>query len=279
MKFLKMHGAGNDFIVVNNLDKSTRLSQKQIAQLCDRHRGIGADGLILVEPSDEDAAFMNYYNADGTIAQMCGNGMRCLAKYVTDRQIVKETQFTVASRAGRIGIDLLNGTPAESTVRVDMGHVVFEAQKVPVVSEKKEVMGDHFDWEGVTYTYGCASMGNPHMVVLTEDFDQTPIEAIGAYYEKHAMFPENCNISFAEVKDANDIRMDTWERGDGRTLACGTGTCAAVAVLHRLGKVDATVEAQLSGGILKVELDGNRVWMTGPAQTVYEGSVDVEALR
>ncbi|MBM6967830.1 diaminopimelate epimerase [Pseudoramibacter alactolyticus] len=279
MKFLKMHGAGNDFIVVNNLDKSMMFSQKKIAQLCDRHKGIGADGLILVEPSNEDAAFMNYYNADGTIAQMCGNGMRCLAKYVTDRQIVKKTQFTVASRAGRIGIELLKRTPAESTIRVDMGNVVFSAQKIPVISKKEEVIGAHFDWDGVTYSYGCASMGNPHMVVLTGDFDQTPIEAIGPYYEKHAMFPENCNISFAEVKDTNHIRMDTWERGDGRTLACGTGTCATVAVLHRLGRVDTAVEAQLSGGILSVELDGSHVWMTGPAQTVYEGSVDVEALQ
>lgn len=279
MKFLKMHGAGNDFIVANNLDKSIVLSQRQIAQLCDRHKGIGADGLILVEPSAEAAVFMNYYNADGTVAQMCGNGMRCLAKYVTDQQIVEKTHFTVASRAGEIGIDLLKKTPIESTIRVNMGNVIFAAQKIPVVSEKKEVIGAHFDWEGITYIYGCASMGNPHMVVITENFDRTPIEAIGPYYESHAMFPEKCNISFAEVKDASHIRMDTWERGDGRTLACGTGACAAVAVLHRLGRVDTIVEAQLSGGILKVELDGDRVWMTGPAQVVYEGSVDVEAFR
>lgn len=277
MKFLKMHGVGNDFIVIDNMDQKLNLSQETVAHLCDRHKGIGADGLILVEPSDDAPVFMNYYNADGTVAQMCGNGMRCLAKYVTDHGIVPQKEFDVMTRKGRIGIDMIEEKPEQSIVRVDMGMVNFKASSLPALTAKEELMGEDLLWDGKHYTYGCASMGNPHMVIVTDDFKNTPIEKIGPLYESHPMFPEKCNISFAEVIDRGHIRMDTWERGDGRTLACGTGTCATVAVLNRLGLVDEHVEATLSGGVLKIDLEPDTIYMTGPAAAVYAGDIDLEA--
>lgn len=277
MKFLKMHGAGNDFIVVNNMNKTIELSADAIAKLCDRHKGIGADGLILVEPSDSAPVFMNYYNSDGSIAQMCGNGTRCLAKFVTDQGIVNKREFDVMTRKGRVGIDMIDERPEKSIVRVDMGPVNFKASSLPVLTGKEELMGEDLLWNGKHYQYGCASMGNPHMVIVTDDFNNTPIETIGPLYESHPMFPEKCNISFAQVIDKEHIRMDTWERGDGRTLACGTGTCASVAVLNRLGLVGRHVEATLSGGVLKVDLEADTTYMTGPAEPVFTGEIDLEA--
>ncbi|MDD4507618.1 MAG: diaminopimelate epimerase [Eubacteriaceae bacterium] len=277
MKFTKMHGTGNDFVVIDNTNLKIHLNQQEVAALCDRHKGIGADGLILVEPSKTASVFMNYYNSDGTIAQMCGNGVRCLSRFVREKGIVSKDSFDVETRAGIIGITLLERHQQYSQIQVDMGRVSFNAAKLPVeYKNKPEVMGEFTKFDGITYQYGCASMGNPHMVVLVNDLKEVPLEDMGAHYECHPMFPEKCNISFAQVLDENHIRMDTWERGAGKTLACGTGTCSSVAVLHRLGKVGTEVEATLSGGVLKIVLKGNEVFMTGPAVSVFEGTISLE---
>ena len=276
MRFTKMNGAGNDFVVIDNMDLAFALSADEIAAICDRHFGVGGDGLILVEPSESCDVRMNYYNQDGSVAEMCGNGVRCLGKYAADHGIVAAGgPFLVETRAGTIGVSVLESGRRTSRLRVDMGEVRFEAAAVPVISDKAEVLGETVTFEGVSYTYGCASMGNPHMALVVPDFEGCPIETLGPKLECDPMFPNKCNISFAQVIDKNHIRMDTWERGVGRTLACGTGTCACTAVLNRLGLVDSCVEAKLSGGTLTIEIEGRRIFMTGPAQIVFEGDYEI----
>jgi diaminopimelate epimerase len=277
MKFTKMHGTGNDFVVIANWDKKIQLDAATIARLCDRHFGIGADGLISAESSEQAEIFMNYYNGDGSLAEMCGNGVRCLAKFAVDNGLVSHAgAIAVETRAGIVGIDVREAEDDTAVVRVDMGEVDFRSEKIPVLADTAEVLDATLEFEGRSYRYGCASMGNPHMTILVEDLDDCPIDRMGPYFEKHPMFPEGCNISFAQVLDRGHIRMDTWERGAGRTLACGTGTCAAVAVLGRLGCVDDKVEATLSGGKLQVEVQGRGITMTGPATTVFSGEITIK---
>lgn len=220
---------------------------------------------------------MNYYNQDGSIAEMCGNGVRCLAKYAADAGIVDASKpFEVETRAGKIGVQVLESYRGVSTIKVSMGSVSFETKDIPVISDKVTLLGEKITYKNQELTYGCASMGNPHMAVLVENVDSFPIKEVGPYFEKHAMFPNKCNISFAEVISRDSIAMDTWERGVGRTLACGTGTCATVAVLHRMGLVGSKVHACLSGGDLVIELDGNAVFMTGPAKVVFTGAYEMQ---
>ncbi|MGL6293211.1 diaminopimelate epimerase [Eubacterium aggregans] len=279
MKFTKMQGTGNDFVMIDNIEGTLHLTPDEIAGLCDRHFGIGADGLILVESSATQEVFMNYYNRDGSTAEICGNGVRCLAKYVVDQGIAAHNgPIAVETRAGKIVVEVESGGGAVSQVRVDMGKVDFKAEHIPVIAKTQEVLGEQISCGGVCYTYGCASMGNPHMTVLVEDMSQCPLEKLGAYFENHEMFPEKCNISFAQVIDGGHIRMDTWERGAGQTLACGTGTCSAVAVLGRFGLVEDVVEATLSGGRLTIAVKDGRVTMSGPATTVFTGEIEIRKL-
>ncbi|WP_195266999.1 diaminopimelate epimerase [Eubacterium sp. 1001713B170207_170306_E7] len=277
MNFTKMQGAGNDFIVIDNMDMSIELPAQLIEAMCRPHFGIGADGLILVEPSKSCDVRMNYYNQDGSVAEMCGNGVRCLAKYAADAGLVDASKpFEVETRAGKIGVQVLESYRGVSTIKVSMGNVSFEPRDIPVVSDKAALIGEKITYNGQELTYGCASMGNPHMAVLVNSVDSFPIEEVGPYFEKHPMFPNKCNISFAEVLGPDSIAMDTWERGVGRTLACGTGTCATVAVLNRMGLVGNKVQACLSGGDLVIELDGNAVFMTGPAKVVFTGVYEMQ---
>lgn len=277
MKFTKMHGTGNDFVVIANWDKKIQLDAATIARLCDRHFGIGADGLILAESSERAEIFMNYYNGDGSLAEMCGNGVRCLAKFAVDEGLVShDGTIAVETRAGIVGVDVREAQGDTAVVRVDMGEVDFRSDHIPVLADTDEVLDAALEFEGKTYHYGCASMGNPHMTILVDDLETCPIASMGPYFEKHPVFPEGCNISFAQVLDRGHIRMDTWERGAGRTLACGTGTCAAVAVLGRLGCVDDEVEATLSGGKLLVAVQGRGITMTGPAATVFSGEIKLK---
>lgn len=275
MKFIKMQGAGNDFVVIDNMDMDIRLSKQKIEELCAPHFGIGADGLILVEASKNCDVRMNYFNKDGSFAEMCGNGVRCLAKYVADMSLVDASKpFSVETRAGKIMVEVVRASKDCSVIRVSMGKVSFQTKDLPVLADKKELIGELILYQDTELTYGCASMGNPHMVLLIDDFPNFPIEEVGAYFETHPMFPEKCNISFAEVLDTNNIKMDTWERGVGRTLACGTGTCATAAVLNKMGLVNDKVKARLSGGELIIEIEENNIYMTGPAKVVFTGEIE-----
>lgn len=277
MDFHKVHGAGNDFILVDNMQFNYTLSAATVARLCARRFGVGADGLILAEPSTKADVFMNYYNADGTTAEICGNGLRALVKFCVDAGIAWGKDIAkVETRAGVVSVKVLANQGDVAVVSVDMGEANFKAAEIPVYSKKPEVIGEVISVDGIDYRYGCASMGNPHMVVLVDDLTAVPTLQIGPQLEQDTMFPSGANINFVQVLSPNEVRLKTWERGAGETLACGSGTCATVAVLGRMGLVGTEVTAHNPGGDLEISINHGRLTMTGEAVHAFFGSVDIK---
>ncbi|MDE7322825.1 MAG: diaminopimelate epimerase [Lachnospiraceae bacterium] len=283
MKFTKMHGCGNDYIYVNGFSQHIDADNKPelVRRLSDRHFGIGGDGVIFINPGKKAAFEMEMYNADGTRAQMCGNGIRCVAKYVYDYGLTDKTSITIES-FGRVKyLDLTLGKDGGvSTVRVNMGAPILRASDVPVLSDSEQVVDEEIMVNGQIYKMTCVSMGNPHAVVFVDDIDdmgKLDIEKIGPYFETHERFPERTNTEFVKIIDKNTVQMRVWERGTGETLACGTGCCATTVacVLNRL--TDTKVNVKVLGGEILCEWDReeNLVYMTGPAVMVFEGSVEV----
>ena len=277
MKFTKMHGCGNDYIYVDASREHVPQEQKPeiVRRLSDRHFGIGGDGVIFIHPSREADFEMEMYNMDGSRAEMCGNGIRCVAKFVYDKHLTDKTSISVASCGKVKYLELAVEEGKVSTVKVNMGSPILKAADIPVISSKEEVIGDEIEVNGQTYSMTCVSMGNPHGVVFLEDIDSLALEEIGPCFENHQRFPKRVNTEFVKVIDEETIQMRVWERGTGETLACGTGACAAVvaSVLNGLAKEQATVK--LAGGNLQVNWDRkeNLVYMAGPAVTVFEGEI------
>ena len=275
MKFTKMHGCGNDYIYINGFDEHVKPEEKpELARrFSDRHFGIGGDGVIFINPSKEADFEMEMYNADGSRAEMCGNGIRCVGKYVYDKGMTDKTDISVISFGKVRYLKLEVEDKKVSTVRVNMGAPELSADKIPVISENEQVIDENIEVNGQIYKMTCVSMGNPHAVVFVEDVSDLVLEEIGPLFENHERFPRRINTEFVQVIDEKHVKMRVWERGTGETLACGTGCCAtAVAcVLNGLTLDQVTVE--LSGGELKIEWDRkeNLIYMTGPAQTVFEG--------
>ncbi|MCI8287666.1 MAG: diaminopimelate epimerase [Lachnospiraceae bacterium] len=285
MKFTKMQGCGNDYIYVNGFQEKVAVSEKpELARrLSDRHFGIGSDGLIFINPSAEADFEMEMYNADGSRGEMCGNGIRCVAKYVYDKGLTDSEHISVVS-AGRLKyLDLTvekdPGDPGKrgtvTKVRVNMGSPILTPQLIPVKAEGEQVVNESITVDGREYHMTCVSMGNPHAVIFTEGVAELKLEQTGPSFEHHHRFPARTNTEFVEVLDRKTCFMRVWERGSGETLACGTGCCAvAVAcVLNHL--TDNEVTVKLLGGELLIEWDReeNIVFMTGPAVTVFEGEV------
>lgn len=277
MKFTKMHGCGNDYIYVDGTKEILTPQEKPEVVRClsDRHFGIGGDGVIFINPSREADFEMEMYNMDGSRAEMCGNGIRCVAKFVYDKGLTDKTSISVIS-CGKIKyltLSIENGKV--STVRVNMGSPILKAKDIPVISDKEEVIGDEIEVAGETYKMTCVSMGNPHAVVFVDEVAGLPLEKIGPLFENHVRFPKRVNTEFVKVLDENTVEMRVWERGTGETLACGTGACATVVacVLNGLTKEQVTVK--LLGGNLQIQWDreSNLVYMTGPATTVFEGEI------
>lgn len=283
LKFTKMHGCGNDYIYINGFaqhiddDRKPELARK----LSDRHFGVGGDGVIFINPGKAAAFEMEMYNADGTRAQMCGNGIRCVAKYVYDHGLTDRTDITIES-FGKVKYLALS--PGEdgtvSTVRVNMGEPILKAADVPVVSRNEQAVNEEIMVNGRIYRMTCVSMGNPHAVVFVDDVaDMTDfdIEKAGPYFENHERFPERTNTEFVRVIDKNNVQMRVWERGTGETLACGTGCCATTVACVLNGLTDTKVNVKVLGGEILCEWDrdANLVYMTGPAATVFEGSIEV----
>ncbi len=283
LKFTKMHGCGNDYIYVNGFSQHIDADNKPelVRRLSDRHFGIGGDGVIFINPGKKAAFEMEMYNADGTRAQMCGNGIRCVAKYVYDYGLTDKTSITIESFGAVKYLDLTLGADGMvSTVRVNMGAPVLRASEVPVLSDNEQVVDEEIMVNGQTYRMTCVSMGNPHAVVFVDDIDDMgkfEIEKIGSYFENHERFPERTNTEFVKVIDNNTVQMRVWERGTGETLACGTGCCATTAACVLNGRTDTKVTVKVLGGEILCEWDrdDNLVYMTGPAATVFEGSVEV----
>ena len=297
MKFTKMQGCGNDYVYINGFTEKIEKEQKPevVRMLSDRHFGVGGDGAIFINPSEEADFEMEMYNADGTRAEMCGNGIRCVAKFVYDKGLTDKTQISVIS-AGQIKyLDLTVEDGKVSKVRVNMGNPILKPELVPVLPEvaagKNPAEQDAAEQDaadkvvnapllvnGKEYRMTCVSMGNPHAIIFTDHVADLNLEAIGPDFENHACFPKRTNTEFVEVLDRNTVFMRVWERGTGETLACGTGCCATAVAAVLNGLTDTTVTVKLLGGELLIEWDreDNLVYMTGPAVTVFEGEIDIE---
>ena len=276
MKFTKMHGCGNDYVYVNGFTEKVADKPKAVVALSDRHFGIGSDGVIFINPSQQADFEMEMYNADGTRAEMCGNGIRCVGKYVYDHGMTDKTSITVESFGKVKYLDLTVENGKVVKVKVNMGKPELTAKDVPVVSVHEQVIDEEIIVKEKSYRMTCVSMGNPHAVVFMDDVEHLAIEEIGPYFENHERFPNRTNTEFVQVIDDSHVKMRVWERGTGETLARGTGCCAtAVAcVLNRLTGAHVTV--QVLGGEIEIYWDQkeNLVYMTGPAVTVFEGETE-----
>lgn len=275
MKFTKMHGCGNDYVYVNLFEEQIADPAQVSIQVSDRHFGIGSDGLITIGPSDVADFRMRIYNADGSEAEMCGNGIRCVAKYVYDHQLTDKTTITVESGAGIKELTLFVAEGKVEQVRVDMGEPILSASDIPVLSEKEQVIDEPVTVCDREWRMTCVSMGNPHAVVFVEDVEHFPIEQYGPYFENHACFPKRTNTEFVQLISRSEVSMRVWERGSGETWACGTGTCATVMACILNGYTDNKVLVHLRGGDLTIAYDEktNHVFMTGPATEVFSGEI------
>lgn len=273
MEFTKMHGLGNDYVYVNCFRETIDFPSEFAKKISDRHFGIGSDGLILIGPSETADFKMEMYNADGSPAKMCGNGIRCVGKYVYDYGLTDKTELTVETGSGIKSLRLYIRHQMVEAVCVDMGTPRYNAHSIPILSEKDMVIQEPITVMGKEYRMTGISMGNPHAVVYVEDVWEFPVAEAGPAFEMHPRFPERINTEFCRVKDRGHIEMRVWERGTGETYACGTGACAAAvsSVLNDL--TDEEVTVTLLGGELNVRWDRsvNRVYMTGPAARVFDG--------
>lgn len=279
MKFTKLQGCGNDYVYVDGSKEIIPLEKKPelVRRLSDRHFGIGGDGVIFINPSEEADFEMEMYNADGTRSEMCGNGIRCVAKYVYDKGLTDKTCVRIVS-GGKVKIlDLTVRDGKVALVKVNMGAPELTAVNVPVVSENEQVINESILVQGEEYFMTCVSMGNPHAVVFMDDVKNLDIEAVGPYFENHERFPRRTNTEFVRVIDEDTVDMRVWERGTGETLACGTGACATAVACILNGLTKDRVTVKLLGGDLEIYWDRkeNLVYMTGPATHVFDGEVEV----
>lgn len=276
MRFTKMEGLGNDYIYVNCFEEKLEHPEETAIALSDRHFGIGADGLILIKPSEKADFTMDMYNADGSRSEMCGNGIRCVGKYVYDHGLTDKTRLAIETLAGIKYLDLTVSEGKVKTVTVDMGSPVLLAEQIPVRSDKQQVINEKITVGGVDYQMTCVSMGNPHAVVFVDRTDDFPLAEIGPLFEHHAVFPNRVNAEFVQVLDSKTVKMRVWERGTGETLACGTGACATAVACVLNHKTGDQVTVRLLGGDLLIRYDkaGDKVYMTGPAEVVFEGETD-----
>jgi len=278
LRFTKMHGSGNDFVVVNGFQEELPEEEKlpELARfLCDRHYGIGSDGLLLVLPSRAANFRMRMFNPDGSESEMCGNGIRCFAKFVYDNGLIRDNAVKVETLAGIKVLKLLVKGGKVEQVRVDMGSPVLTRKDIPMRGDTNtEVIGEMLRVDGRKFEVTCLSVGNPHCIIFVDNVDTFPVARIGPQIENHKAFPRRTNVEFVEVKTTSEIAMRVWERGAGETLACGTGACASVVACALNKKTGRQVTVHLLGGDLYVEWTGdNRVLMTGPAEEVFTGEV------
>jgi len=273
MKFTKMHGLGNDYVYINGFVEHVADPGTLSQAMSDRHFGIGADGLILILPSPHADVRMRMFNADGSEAQMCGNGIRCLAKYVYDHDVVRKTTLQVETLAGILELHLFPQHGVIETVCVNMGEPQLQRQQIPMHGPVGLVVKEALLVEDTTFEVTAVSMGNPHCVVFVEDPHTFDVAYWGPRFEHHAAFPERVNTEFVSVVDAHTFRMRVWERGSGETLACGTGACAVAVACHLNGKTGRQMTGHLRGGLLQLEWNAtdNHVYMTGPAVEVFHG--------
>ena len=277
IKFKKMHGLGNDYVYIDCTEEQKIKNISSLAQfISNRHFGVGSDGLILICKSDIADFKMRMFNYDGTEAEMCGNGIRCVGKFVYDKGLTKKDNITVETLAGikKLKFNIKEGNV--ETVEVDMGEPILEPDKIPVISEEAIVKNLKIKARENEFKFTCVSMGNPHAITIVDNTKDFNIEKYGPVLEKDEHFPRRANIEFIELVDKNNIKMRVWERGAGETLACGTGACASVVACALNGYIENEANVELLGGTLKIRWDkeNNHIYMTGPATTVFEGEID-----
>lgn len=285
MKFTKMQGCGNDYVYVNGFTEKIEQEKKPeiVRRLSDRHFGIGGDGVIFINPSDKADFEMEMFNADGTRSQMCGNGIRCVAKFVYDKGLTDSQHITIISGGAVKYLDLTvdkkdaSDRGSVSKVRVNMGKPILKPSDIPVVCEGERAIDTPITVLGKEYRMTCVSMGNPHAVIFMDGVADLDLEKIGPYFENHEVFPERVNTEFVEIIDRKTVSMRVWERGTGETLACGTGCCAIAVACVLNGLTENAITVKVLGGELEIEWAGEDsvVYMTGPAVTVFEGEVEV----
>lgn len=277
MKFTKMHGCGNDYVYVNLFEEQIENLVKVSIAVSDRHFGIGSDGLITIGASEIADFRMRIYNADGSEAEMCGNGIRCVAKYVYDHKLTDKTEITVETGAGVKTLQLTVEDDKVTLVRVDMGEPILTPDEIPVVADGDRVVDEPIVVDDKEWRMTCVSMGNPHAVVFVDDVAHFELEKYGPLFENHVRFPKRTNTEFVQIISRNEAIMRVWERGSAETWACGTGTCATVMACILNGLTDNDVLVHLRGGDLRIVYDekSNHVFMTGPATEVFEGEIQL----
>lgn len=280
MKFTKMQGLGNDYVYVNCFREKIENPPEVAKYVSDRHFGIGSDGLIMINPSEVADFEMEMYNADGSRGEMCGNGIRCVAKYVYDYGLTDKTSISVETLGGIKYLDLTVKDGKVALVKVDMGRPELKPENIPIIAEGNRVVNEPIVVDQMEYRMTGVSMGNPHAVVYMDDVKGLDIEKIGSKFENHERFPKRINTEFARVIDRQTVEMRVWERGSGETLACGTGACAVAVSSILNGLTDHKVTIQLLGGDLQIEWDqeADKVYMTGHAATVFDGEIDISGI-
>ena len=274
MHFYKYHGLGNDFVLTLDLDGTVEASPERARKLCDRHTGIGADGWMLIRPSDTCDTRMHLYNSDGSVAEMCGNGLRCFAKFVYDHKLVEKEDFTVQTPAGVMQVHVTAKDGCAEQITANIGAPTFEKSAIPMVGEG-ECDRESITALDKTFTISACPMGVPHVVVFGRDFDDALVAKYGPVLECHPAFPRKANINFANIIDEKTVHVRTWERGCGRTLACGTGSCATAVLCHKSGFTADEVEIRLQEGSLFIKVTREGVVMTGPAALAFEGETSL----
>ena len=275
IKFTKMHGLGNDYVYIDCTKQKIENIPSLARFVSDRHFGIGSDGLILICKSDVADFKMEMFNSDGSQAEMCGNGIRCVGKFVYDKGLTKKKRITIETLAGIKTLELNIKNDKVDTVKVDMGEPILSPKKIPVLYDKEPVKELIITEEGKEFKFCCVSIGNPHAITIVDDVKEFDVEKYGKKIEVNRVFPSKTNVEFIEIIDKQHIKMRVWERGAGETLACGTGACATAVACSINGLTDRHVFVELLGGILEIEWNenNNHVYMSGPAVTVYEGEL------
>ena len=278
MKFTKMHGCGNDYVYVDCTKQMIENPGEVSKIVSHRHFGIGSDGLILICSSDVADFRMAMYNADGSEGAMCGNGIRCVAKYVYDKGLTDKKNLTIETKSGIKELELTVEAGKVSLVKVNMGAPILKSKDIPVEVYTEECIDADINVDGKDYKITCVSMGNPHAVTfIDEDVNKFPIDKVGPKFENHPMFPDRVNTEFVQVLNRHEVNMRVWERGSGETFACGTGTCATVVACVLNGLTDDEITVHLLGGdiLVKYDRENDTVWMTGPAVIAFEGTIEI----
>ena len=280
MRFTKMHGLGNDYVYVNGFQEKIENPSEVAKYVSDRHFGIGSDGLILINPSEVADFEMEMYNADGSRGEMCGNGIRCVAKYVYDYGLTDQTQISVETLGGIKYLDLTVQDGKVALVKVDMGSPILKPECIQILAEGDMVVNEPIVAGRMEYRMTGVSMGNPHAVVYMDQIQDLDIERIGPLFENHERFPNRINTEFVKFIDRHTLEMRVWERGSGETMACGTGACAVAVASVLNGLTEEKVTVRLLGGDLQIEWDRekDKVYMTGPATTVFDGEIDITGI-